>query len=104
MSMSGVIVSSATYATMLPPATTTITVTTTHHYTITVSPVHPHQKVVASDGDSDVQRTTKVNDISTFLAEAMDKTTRVDGGPMLNIIFSTYDSLPKVAEAQVSDK
>lgn len=89
---------------MLPPATTTITVTTTHHYTITVSPVHPHQKVVASDGDSDVQRTTKVDDISTFLAEAMDKTTSVDGGPMLNIIFSTYDSLPKVAEAQVSDK
>ena len=62
------------------------------------------QKVVASDGDSDVQRTTKVDDISTFLAEAMDKTTSVDGGPMLNIIFSTYDSLPKVAEAQVSDK
>ena len=45
-----------------------------------------------------------MNDISTFLAEAMDKTTSVDGGPMLNIIFSTYDSLPKVAEAQVSYK
>ena len=73
-----------------------------HHHRLT--PVHPHQKVVASDGDSDVQRTTKVDDISTFLAEAMDKTTSVDGGPMLNIIFSTYDSLPKVAEAQVSDK
>ena len=95
---------SPAYATILPPATTTITVTTTHHYTITISPVHTHQKVVASDGDSDVQRTTKVDDISTFLAEAMDKTTSVDGGPMLNIIFSTYDSLPKVAEAQVSYK
>ena len=102
--MGGVISLSPAYATILPPATTTITVTTTHHYTITISPVHTHQKVVASDGDSDVQRTTKVDDISTFLAEAMDRTTSVDGGPMLNIIFSTYHSLPKVAEAQVSYK
>ena len=102
--MGGVISLSPAYATILPPATTTITVTTTHHYTITISPVHTHQKVVASDGDSDVQRTTNVDDISSFLAKAMDKTTSVDGGPMLNIIFSTYDSLPKVAEAQVSYK
>ena len=61
--------------------------------------LHPHPplfKVVASDGDSRVRRTTEAAEIARFLRT--DAAASVDGGP--SILFSTYDSLPKVAEAQ----
>ena len=63
-------------------------------------PTHPstHHQVVASDGDdSAAKRTTDPAEIAAFLR--VDAASSVDGGP--SIIFSTYDSLPRIAEAQV---